>query len=107
MYIPFYKIRFCLCIFSNSRYAEISREMADSNYPLLPTGATDCSNLHANGHVYYTKGIAKHKVSLINDWLCFCYQKNEIQTLQSCNSAVINTQTVNSTYRYTYSMINR
>lgn len=26
-------------------------KMADSNYPLLPTWATDCTNLHANGHV--------------------------------------------------------
>lgn len=45
--------------------------MADSNYPLLPTGATDCTNLHANGHVYYTKGIEKHKMSLINEQISF------------------------------------
>lgn len=51
-------------------------EMADSNYPLLPTCATDCTNLHANGHVYYTGGIAKHKVPLINDLLCYRYKKN-------------------------------
>ena len=52
-------------------------KMADSNYPLLPTWTTDCTNLHANGHVYYTRGIEKHKVPLINGWLCFCYKKWE------------------------------
>lgn len=54
-------------------------KMADSNYPLLPTGATDCTNLHANGHVYYTRGKAKHKVFLINDWLCFVKKGIEIK----------------------------
>lgn len=53
----------------------LEEKMADSNYPLLPTWATDCTNLHANAHVYYTRGMANHKVFLINDWLCFCYQK--------------------------------
>ena len=41
--------------------------MAESNDPVLPTAAADCSNLHANGHVYYTGGIAQHKMHLITE----------------------------------------
>lgn len=78
----------------------LEEKMVHSNYPLLPTWVIDCTNLHANGHVYYTGGIAKHKMLLINEWLCFCY-KNEIQTLQSPSFAVINTHPANATYRYT------
>lgn len=77
----------------------LDEKMADSNYPLLPTWATDCTNLHANGHVYYTRGIAKHKVPLINDSLCFWHQKKkkEIWPSSSPNIAVFNTQTANTT----------
>lgn len=65
------------CVSALSQTAGMHRleeKMADSNYPLLPT---DCTNLHANGHVYYTRGIAKHKVPLINGWLCFCCKKKK------------------------------
>lgn len=96
----FFQSDFCLCIVSNSRHAQIRKnKMADSNYFLLPTRATDCTNLHANDHIYYTGGIAKHRVPLIADCLYFCYKKkkkkNDRQTLQSPNSAAINTQDAN------------
>lgn len=49
----FFQSDFCFCIISNSRHAQIrGKKIADSNYSLLPTWATDCTNLHANDRIY-------------------------------------------------------
>lgn len=63
---------FCFCMW-NSKRAQIRRNQIAYSifffFSVLPTLATDCTDLHANDHIYIPGERAKHWVPLIADWL--------------------------------------